>query len=54
MESVLTRFCLWGKRFETIGLFAAGVVAANMAKVPNHQLNQLTAGYLISRAVFNL
>lgn len=40
--------------FETLGLFAAALVAANMAKVPNHQLNQLSAGYLASRAVFNL
>lgn len=41
-------------RFETIGLFAAAVVAANVAKVPSHQMNQLTAAYLASRAVFNL
>ncbi|TKY90636.1 hypothetical protein EX895_000634 [Sporisorium graminicola] len=40
--------------FETLGLFAAAVVAANVANVPNHQLNQLTAGYLASRALFNL
>ncbi|SPO20991.1 uncharacterized protein UTRI_00468 [Ustilago trichophora] len=40
--------------FENLGLFAAAVVAANIAKVPNHQLNQLTAGYLASRALFNL
>lgn len=40
--------------FETLGLFAAAVVAANTAKVPSHQLNQLTSGYLASRALFNL
>ena len=40
--------------FENLGLFAAAVVAANIAKVPNHQLNQLTAAYLVSRALFNL
>ncbi|CDS02263.1 uncharacterized protein SPSC_02649 [Sporisorium scitamineum] len=40
--------------FETLGLFAAAVVAANAAKVPSHELNQLTAGYLASRALFNL
>lgn len=40
--------------FENLGLFAAAVVAANIAKVPNHQLNQLTAAYLATRALFNL
>ncbi|SPC65480.1 uncharacterized protein UHOD_00637 [Ustilago sp. UG-2017b] len=40
--------------FENLGWFAAAVVAANVARVPNGQLNQLTAGYLLSRAIFNL
>lgn len=41
-------------RFETIGLYAAGVVAANVAGVPSSELNKLTGGYLASRALFNL
>lgn len=41
-------------RFENLGLFAAAVVAANVAKVPNSELNTLTATYLASRALFNL
>ena len=40
--------------FENLGLFAAAVVAANVAKVPNSELNTLTTTYLISRAIFNL
>ncbi|ETS63652.1 hypothetical protein PaG_01954 [Moesziomyces aphidis] len=40
--------------FENLGLFAAAVVAANVAKVPNSELNTLTAFYLASRVVFNL
>ncbi|KAK3399332.1 hypothetical protein B0T20DRAFT_409879 [Sordaria brevicollis] len=38
---------------ETIGLFAAGVVAANAAKVPVDTLNKLSLFYLGSRAVYN-
>ncbi|KAI3480882.1 hypothetical protein L1887_56956 [Cichorium endivia] len=37
-----------------LGLFAAAVVAGNVAKVPNSELNTLTAFYLASRVVFNL
>ncbi|KAK3692447.1 hypothetical protein B0T22DRAFT_447296 [Podospora appendiculata] len=39
--------------FETIGLFAAGVVAANAAGAPVAKTNQLALGYLVCRAVFN-
>ncbi|SJX60456.1 uncharacterized protein SRS1_11769 [Sporisorium reilianum f. sp. reilianum] len=40
--------------FETLGLYAAGIVAANVAGVPSSQLNQLSIGYLASRILFNL
>jgi uncharacterized MAPEG superfamily protein len=39
---------------ETLGLFAAAVVAANVARVPVYDLNILTLGYLVSRAFYNL
>ncbi|KXX75543.1 hypothetical protein MMYC01_207629 [Madurella mycetomatis] len=40
--------------FETLGLYAAAVVAANAAGVPTPRLNALTLAYLTSRAVYNL
>lgn len=40
--------------FENIGLFAAAVVAANYAGVPNGELNTLTGAYLGSRVLYNL
>lgn len=39
---------------ETIGLYAAGVVAANAAKVPVQTLNTLSLFYLVSRLVYNI
>ncbi|PWZ02615.1 hypothetical protein BCV70DRAFT_234434 [Testicularia cyperi] len=39
--------------FENLGFFAAAVVAANYAKVPSHELNTLTGGYIASRILFN-
>ncbi|KAK0646530.1 hypothetical protein B0T16DRAFT_353016 [Cercophora newfieldiana] len=39
--------------WETIGLYAAGVVAANLAGVPKESLNTLTLGYVASRVVYN-
>ncbi|OAA67498.1 Membrane associated eicosanoid/glutathione metabolism-like domain protein [Cordyceps fumosorosea ARSEF 2679] len=38
--------------FETIGLYAAGVVAANVAGVETALLNRLTLGYVLSRFAF--
>ncbi|KAK3951692.1 hypothetical protein QBC32DRAFT_343338 [Pseudoneurospora amorphoporcata] len=38
---------------ETIGLYAAGVVAANAAKMPVDTLNKLSSFYLVSRLVYN-
>ncbi|KAM3444007.1 hypothetical protein NHJ13734_001606 [Beauveria thailandica] len=38
--------------FETIGLYAAAVVAANAAGVETPLLNRLTIGYVISRYAF--
>ncbi|KAK4456047.1 hypothetical protein QBC34DRAFT_388738 [Podospora aff. communis PSN243] len=38
---------------ETIGLYAAGVVAANVAGVPKNTLNAMTLGYVASRVVYN-
>ncbi|KAK4146173.1 uncharacterized protein C8A04DRAFT_25989 [Dichotomopilus funicola] len=38
--------------FETLGLYAAAVVAANVARVPNARLNKLTVLYLLSRALY--
>jgi uncharacterized MAPEG superfamily protein len=40
--------------FENIGLFAAAVVAGNVAKVDSWWLNTLSFGYLGSRVVYNL
>ncbi|KAF2771855.1 hypothetical protein EJ03DRAFT_288732 [Teratosphaeria nubilosa] len=40
--------------FENLGLFAAAVVIGNVAKLDNWTLNALSAGYLASRAVYNL
>ncbi|KAK4458044.1 hypothetical protein QBC42DRAFT_277677 [Cladorrhinum samala] len=39
--------------FETLGLYAAAVVAANSAKIDLVKLNKLTIGYIISRAAYN-
>jgi uncharacterized MAPEG superfamily protein len=38
--------------FENVGLFAAAVVAGNVAGVSNSTLNYLTSGYLASRAIY--
>jgi uncharacterized MAPEG superfamily protein len=38
---------------ENIGLFAAAVVAGNLAGLPARTLNLLTGGYLVSRALYN-
>ena len=40
--------------FENIGLFAAAVVAGNIARLDNWTLNALTGGYLLSRVAYNL
>ncbi|KEY74485.1 hypothetical protein S7711_04517 [Stachybotrys chartarum IBT 7711] len=40
--------------YETLGLFAAGVVAANQAGVSRRTLNALSWGYVVSRVVYNL
>lgn len=40
--------------FENVGLFAAAVVAGNMARLDNTWLNGLSVGYVISRVVYNL
>ncbi|CCG82564.1 Predicted protein [Taphrina deformans PYCC 5710] len=40
--------------FENIGLFAASVVAANVARVPVSTVNSLSLFYLASRVVYNL
>ncbi|KAK0753472.1 hypothetical protein B0T18DRAFT_434226 [Schizothecium vesticola] len=39
--------------FETLALFAAGVVAANSAHVGLGELNRLTLGYLAARTAYN-
>ncbi|KAK3357306.1 hypothetical protein B0T25DRAFT_538820 [Lasiosphaeria hispida] len=39
--------------FETLGLYAAGVVAANVAQVETEAVNKLALTYLVSRAVYN-
>ena len=39
--------------FENLGLFAAGVVAANMAGVATPTLNGLSIGFVASRVVYN-
>lgn len=38
---------------ENLGLFAAAVVAGNLARLPTKLLNGLTIGYCISRVVYN-
>ncbi|KAH8909908.1 hypothetical protein BR93DRAFT_935600 [Coniochaeta sp. PMI_546] len=38
---------------ETVGLYAAAVVAANVAQVEPDTVNKLTLAYLVSRAVYN-
>ena len=38
--------------FENIGLFAAAVVAGNVAKLPPKLLNGLSLGYIVSREVY--
>lgn len=40
--------------FENLGLFAAAVVAGNMARLDNGWLNMMSAGYVLSRLVYNL
>jgi uncharacterized MAPEG superfamily protein len=40
--------------FENLGLFAAAVVAANVAKVDAWWMNVLSLGYLGSRAAYNV
>lgn len=40
--------------FENVPLFAAAVVAANMAQLDTGSLNVLTAGYVLSRVVYNV
>ncbi|KAK4106386.1 hypothetical protein N658DRAFT_17281 [Parathielavia hyrcaniae] len=39
--------------FETLGLYAAAVVAGNTAGVAAERLNQLTLAYLLSRAAYS-
>ncbi|KAK4236814.1 hypothetical protein C8A03DRAFT_45220 [Achaetomium macrosporum] len=39
--------------FETLGLYAAAVVAGNAARLPAEQMNRLTLAYIVSRAVYN-
>nr|KAK3302251.1 hypothetical protein B0T15DRAFT_298216 [Chaetomium strumarium] len=39
--------------YETLGLYAAAVVAGNAARVPGEQMTRLTLAYLASRAVYN-
>lgn len=39
--------------FESAGLFAAGVVAANVTGVATARLNTLTLAYLVSRVAYN-
>jgi len=39
--------------FETIALYASGVVAANVAGVAPEKLNKLAFGYVVSRFLYN-
>jgi uncharacterized MAPEG superfamily protein len=39
--------------FETLGLYAASVVAGNVAGVSTARLNKLTLAYVLSRVVYN-
>ena len=40
--------------FENISLFAAAVVAGNMARLSTSYLNGLSIAYVVSRAVYNV
>ncbi|MCJ1391466.1 hypothetical protein MMC18_004330 [Xylographa bjoerkii] len=40
--------------FENVGLFAAAVVAGNVAGVDNWWLNALSGGYVASRVLYNM
>jgi len=40
--------------FENLGLFAAAVVAGNIAGLPARTLNILSGGYLASRVLYNI
>lgn len=40
--------------FETLGIYAGGIVAAAAAGVPAETLNTLSGVYLASRAVYNV
>ncbi|KAL4728683.1 hypothetical protein ACLX1H_005434 [Fusarium chlamydosporum] len=40
--------------FETIGLYAASIVAANFAGVPTPTINALSFGYVASRIAYNV
>ncbi|KAM0338648.1 hypothetical protein ACHAPQ_002179 [Fusarium lateritium] len=40
--------------FETLGLYAAGLVAANFAGVPTPTINTLGLGYVASRVAYNV
>jgi uncharacterized MAPEG superfamily protein len=40
--------------FENVGLFAAAVVAGNMAQLDHTWLNVLSFGYVISRVIYNI
>ncbi|TKA70224.1 hypothetical protein B0A49_06462 [Cryomyces minteri] len=39
--------------FENLGIFAAAVVAGNVAGLSNETLNYLSGGYVLSRMVYN-
>ncbi|RGP63581.1 membrane protein [Fusarium sporotrichioides] len=40
--------------FETLGLYAAGIVAANFAGVPTPTINALSFSYVASRVAYNV
>ncbi|MCJ1399154.1 hypothetical protein MMC11_002356 [Xylographa trunciseda] len=40
--------------FENVGLFAAAVVAGNVAGIDHWWLNALSGGYIVSRVVYNV
>lgn len=40
--------------FETLGLYAPAVVAANVTGVDVRTLNMLTLGYIITRIIYNI
>ena len=54
MNRILRAKAATSNGLETIGLYAAGVVAANAAKVPVSTLNKLSLFYLGSRLVYNV